>query len=92
MVVDKMRGAAALPAPKAQPYAIRINATDSNLVTEEDRDRGFVGAGNKLLRILRRRKIKGAVLSVSVWYTIIPLNYSADQYPIVSSANVNLWT
>jgi len=89
-ILEKIRARFAIPFPKCLPYAWRVKNQESDLVVEEYKDKGLPGAGNKLLRILRKRKFVDAIICVSLWYSVLPLNSLLDHFFLISCASVFL--
>ncbi len=78
-------------AAQAQPYASRLRAADTDLVVEEEGDRGLPGAGTRLLHALRNRRMTGTALSVSVWRNLGPTSSAAECMQVAEdAANVSI--
>ena len=73
---------------KYQPCAWRICDKSSKLLFEQYKENGCIGIGNKILRLLIRKKILNTIVCVFINQSIIPLNPSLDHLPILSSINV----
>ena len=73
---------------KPFPYACRINA--ENNIIEEYKDNGYIGIGNKLLRLLRKEEYTNVILCISIVQTIIPMNTSSKHFYILSAVYVYL--
>lgn len=73
---------------KSQPCAWRVRDKGSGLLFEQYRDNGSVGTGNKILRLLKKKKIIDTMVCVFVSQVIIPLNPSMDHSSIISAVNV----
>ena len=82
---------------KAQPFAYRImvaanreDEKEEEEMCEDQKDKGYKGAGSQLLKLLRKEMLIGLLLAVTVWYNSLPLSHAVDFYPLLASATVNI--
>jgi len=73
---------------KSQPCAWRVRDKVSGLFFEQYKDNGSIGTGNKMLRLLKKRKVINMLICVFITQALAPLNPSIDHSSIISAINV----